>query len=399
MMTIEAESEEATVADRETEAQRKDVPDGARIRIWAKAAGRCVLCAGYLLDGSDWFWHAIPVGQIAHIVGAGSGKKAPRGVSELDADERASEENLMLLCYSCHKRIDDKLYRDEYTVEFLTSKKHLHEKRVREVTDFATLRPTAVVTLSADIRGTAAPVSLAQVAEALRHEGYTGMGEDTRNGAFTIHLPGNDDDGWAWQAHRAEIGRFAARIAGAVSAGDVETLSIFALAPIPSLVYLGSKLDDKTETRVFARKRTDDVTAWAWNQSTTAVPTFKTVITASDSDQATVIVEISAPVKDDRLPSRLKVLPRLTLSPSGEPPRPDFLSSREALESFGLAWRDALARIESELPKVKTLHLIAAVPAAAAVTMGRHRMRSAQPAMVVYQLTNDSYEPAMEVGE
>jgi 5-methylcytosine-specific restriction endonuclease McrA len=398
-VTVEPESERAEVPNRHTEVKRRDVPDGTRLRVWAKAAGRCVLCSSYLLNTKDWFWHAIAIGQIAHIVAAESGENAPRGASELNANERALEENLMLLCYSCHKRIDDKIYRDKYTVQFLTSKKHLHEKRVREVTDFATLRPTSVITLSADIRGTAAPVSLAQVAEALRHDGLTGMGEETRNGAFSVHLPGNDNDGWAWDAHRTAIDRLTARIDEAISAGDIETLSIFALAPIPSLVYLGSKLDDKTETRVFARKRSDEVTAWAWNQYTTAVPTFKTVITASASDQATVIVELSAPVKENRLPANLKILPRFTLSPSDESPRPDLLSTREGLESFGLAWRNALARIESELPDVKTLHLIGAIPAAAAVTIGRHRMRSAQPAIIVYQFTNDSYEPAMEVSE
>ncbi|KQQ52491.1 hypothetical protein ASF68_09230 [Plantibacter sp. Leaf314] len=305
----------------------------------------------------------------------------------------------MLLCYSCHKRIDDKAYRDQYTVQFLTAKKLLHEKRVRQVTDFATLRPTSVVTVSADVRGTRAPISLPQVAEALRHDGYTGMGEDTRNGAFTIHLPGNDNDGWAWDAHRSEIDRFAARIAEAVTAGDVESLSVFALAPIPSLVYLGSKLDDKTETRLFARKRTDEVTAWAWSHGDGNVPAFDTVMCAGDSNEAAILVELSAPVREERLPDGLRNLPRVTITPRGQPPRPDLLGSRAALELFALAWRDALARIESELPIVRVLHLVAAVPAPAAITMGRHRMRAAQPNIVVYQLRTEAYEAAMEVGE
>ena len=91
-MMKEAVSE---VTTRDTEVQRKDVPDNTRIRIWAKAAGRCVLCATYLLDGADSFWHAIPVGQIAHIVGASSGKNAPRGESDLDANARAFEDHLI----------------------------------------------------------------------------------------------------------------------------------------------------------------------------------------------------------------------------------------------------------------------------------------------------------------
>lgn len=399
MMTTQSTKKPIEVPERDSAVLRKDVPESTRLRLWAKAAGRCVLCAAYLLDATVWSWHAIPNGQIAHIIGAGSGAESPRGDSTLTADERAFEENLMLLCYSCHKRIDDKAYRDQYTVEFLTAKKLLHEKRVREVTDFATLRPTSVVTVSADIRGTGAPVSLPQVAEALRHDGYTGMGEDTRNGAFTIHLSGNDDDGWAWDAHRTEIDRFAARIAEAVTAGDVESLSVFALAPIPSLVYLGSKLDDKKETRLFARKRTDEVTAWAWSDGGDDALAFDTVISAGDSTEVTVLVELSAPVKEERLPDHLRTLPRVTITPRDQPPRPDLIGSRAALESFALAWRDALARIESELPSARVLHLVAAAPAPAAITMGRHRMRAAQPTIVVYQFANDAYEAAMEVSE
>jgi hypothetical protein len=388
------------VTTRETEIQRKHVSTGTQIRLWAKAAGRCELCAAYLLDGADSFWHAVPVGQIAHIVGASSGKNAPRGESDLTANDRAVEDNLLLLCYSCHKRIDDKAYRDKYTVEFLTQKKQQHERRVREVTDFATLRPTSVVTVSADIRGTAAPISLSQVAEALRPEGYTGMGDDTRNGAFTVKLPGNSTDGWAWAAHRTELDRLTARVAEAVTAGDIETVSIFALAPIPSLVYLGSKLDDKTETRLFRRKRIDDVTAWAWDDAI-PTPTFDVVLASSPTsvNEATVIVELSSPIKESRLPSGLASLPRITISPTGQIPHPELIGTRTALEEFARVWREALARIENDLPDVRTLHLIASVPAPAAIAMGRHRMRSAQPTMVVYQLNNESYEPAMEITE
>ena len=388
------------VATRDTEVQRKDVPDSTRIRIWAKAAGRCVLCATYLLDGADSFWHAIPVGQIAHIVGAGSGKNAPRGESDLDANERSFEENLLLLCYRCHKRIDDKVYRDKYTVEFLTQRKKLHERRVREVTDFAVLRATSVVTVSADIRGTAAPVSLSQVAEALRPEGYTGMGDDTRNGAFTLHLPGNANDGWAWDAHRTGLDRLTARVVEAVTAGDIETVSVFALAPIPSLVYLGSKLDDKTETRLFRRKRVDDVTAWAWDDGI-QTPKFDVALVSSPTpaNEATVIVELTSPVKESRLPSGLTSLPRVIISPTEQMPHPELISTRAALEEFGRAWREALARIENDFPDVRTLHLIASVPAPAAIAMGRYRMRTAQPTMVVYQLADEGYEAAMEATE
>ncbi|GAC58503.1 hypothetical protein GOHSU_41_00420 [Gordonia hirsuta DSM 44140 = NBRC 16056] len=393
-----AEFSEATARD--TQIRRKEIGETTRIRIWAKAAGRCVLCATYLLDAADHFWHAIPVGQIAHIVGAGSGENAPRGESDLSAAERSFEGNLLLLCYRCHKRIDDKRYRDKYTVEFLTQKKKLHERRVREVTDFAVLRPTSTVTVSADIRGTAAPVSLPQVAEALRLEGYTSMGDDTRNGAFTVDLPGNANDGWAWEAHRTEIDRLTARVADAVTAGDVESISVFALAPIPSLVYLGSKLDDKTETILFRRRRADDVTAWTWDDGTPA-PTFEITVRSSPTptNEATAIVALTSPIKESRLPEGLGPLPRITIAPTTQMPHSNLINTRAALEEFASAWLEALARIENDLPDVDTVHLVASVPAPAAIALGRYRMRTAHPKMIVYQLTGEGYEAAMEVTE
>lgn len=80
-------------------------------------------------------------------------------------------------------------------------------------------------------------------------------------------------------------------------------------------------------------------------------------------------------------------------------PNPELISTRAALEEFGRAWREALARIENDLPDVRKLHLIASVPAPVAIAMGRYRMRTAQPTMVVYQLTDEGYEAAMEVTE
>jgi hypothetical protein len=400
-MTTATPTTATEIALRDTEIKRKSVPESTRIRIWAKSAGRCVLCSTWLLDGSDSYWHAIPVGQIAHIVAASSGDMAPRGESALDSDARALEENLLLLCYGCHKRIDDANFRHIYTVDLLTDKKNLHERRVREVTDFATLQPTSVITVTGAIRGTPAAVAPAQIAEALRRDGLTGMGDDTRNGAFSLSLPGNETDGWAWDAHRTEIDRFTNRVGEALAAGDISSVSVFALAPIPSLVYFGSRLDDKTATRLYARRRSDEVTAWAWPESPTATPSFQIAATGHDhaAMEAVVVVNASGTVNPDRLPASTAGLPVVTIAPVDVIPGPDLIDSVEAMEAFATTWRELLALVEQKLPHVETLHVFAAVPVVAAITMGRNRMRGAHPSLVVYQRFGDEYSRAMEIGE
>ncbi|WP_197410635.1 SAVED domain-containing protein [Arthrobacter sp. EPSL27] len=326
----------------------------------------------------------------------------------MTADERAQEPNLFLLCHSCHKKIDSKQHRDSYTVEFLAYKKKEHEERVRQVTDFATLRPATVLRLVASVRGTYSPVSGAQISEALRHEGLTGMGEDTRNGYFEIPLPDPESAVWSWARAEELINKTVARVFEAIGAEDTSVLSVFAIAPVPVLIYLGSRLDDKTETVLHRRRREDAVDTWAWPPAGAMAthPAFVVeempmpgVASVADAVEGVVVlVSVSARVNPERIPNALAGMPVWELRPETPAPGPDLIGSRAALSAFAESWRGALSLLEATYPNASKVHLIAAVPNTAAVAMGRHHMRVAQPDLVLYQRNSDgSYEPVMEV--
>lgn len=393
--------------ERDTEISRSNIAPNVRERIWGRAAARCVLCSEWLIDSTE-FWHSVPTGEVAHNVGASSGAKSPRGNSVLTAEERAFESNLLLLCHGCHKRIDSVQHRLSYTVDFLTAKKREHEDRVRQVTNFATLRPATVLRLTATIRGTFSPASAVHMGEALRREGLTGMGDDTRNGIFDICLPDPESAKWSWERAEDQIKRTLDRVFEAIGAEDTSVLTVFAIAPVPVLIYLGSRLDDKTETVLYGRKRVDTGDAWAWpsDDSATQKPTFivENIHTPdaphvpAAADQIVVLVSVTARVNRDRVPGALVGMPVLELRPETLTPSPDVLDSRIALDAFGESWRSALGLIEEIYPNARRIHLIAAVPTTAAITMGRHHMRDAQPDMVLYQRNNDnSYDQVMEV--
>lgn len=385
--------------ERDTEIKRTAIEAPTRERIWGRAAARCVLCSKWLVDERE-FWHAIPVGQIAHNVAASAGPKAPRGELSLTAKERAAEANLLLLCGDCHRRIDSVAYRDAYTVEFLTSKKLTHERRVREVTDFATLRPSTVIRLVASVRGTAAPATPAQVGEALRRAGLTGMGADTRTGAFEVDLRHDERSSWTWDASKKAIDEAVARAQEAIAAHDTAVLSVFAIAPIPTLVYFGAALDDKIETRLFPRKRGDDVDVWTWPETSGKAQSFDLHVCDDGSPDVldvVALVDVTATVDESRIPQELETAPIVRLAVAGDP-GPDALASPTDLDAFARGWRDLLSKVESRWPALQRLHLIAAVPTTAAITLGRHRMRGVHPTFVVYQRTCDgTYEAALEV--
>jgi hypothetical protein len=381
--------------------KRVGFTDDTRLRLWATSAARCSLCSSYLLDEQS-FYRTVKTGQIAHIVGATSGPKSPRGASELSGLERADANNLLLLCGSCHLRMDDVELRELYTVEFLTSRKNEHERRVREVTAFATLRPTIVLRMSADVRGAPSLPTARQISEALLAESLTGFGADTRTGNIEIDLPDRQENGWAWEVGMHRIDQAIQKLSSAIAAGDSEVVCVFALAPIPLLAYLGSQLDDKYEVRLFPRQRRDDVLAWTWPIAPAEPPRFTTTLddsdgAATDVFDVVVTMNVSAPVKETNKPAALRGSPALTIALDGTRLGVGAIDSKQALESFAATWQAALTRVEENWPRCERIHVFAAIPATAAVQLGRSRMRTAQPQLLIYQLTENGYEKAATI--
>lgn len=382
-----------------TEIKRTNVPEDVQRRIWGRSAARCVLCARWLVDQRE-YWHAIPAGQIAHVVAAENGSKAPRGQSTLDSKARSQEENLLLLCGECHKRIDSKHFVDKYTVEFLTEKKNEHERWVREVTNFARLRPAIVVRMTSTVRGTYSPASNEQVGEALREAGLTGMHADSRTGAVEISVTGDESDSWIWDLARKEIATKVARVHEAIAAGDSSVIAVFGIASIPMLIALGAELDDKTETFIFRRDPANDgPDAWVWPTSDDPTSTFElseSGIPSVDALDVIAFVGVSAEIDASRVPADLAGAPSVRLSVSGGPSR-GAITTRADLQAFSHAWSDLLTRVETQWPSTERLHILSAVPTAAAITIGRLRMRTAHPTFVLYQLQDGTDSRVMEV--
>lgn len=378
---------------------RAKVPLSVQVVVWAKSAGRCTLCSAYLLNGRSWF-HTILDGEMAHNVGATTGRRSPRSTSDLTAMGRARESNLLLLCHRCHREVDAPALADFYTIEYLTERKQAHENRVRQVTDFATRRQTVIVSTKARVRQSAVGVSARELAAALHSADltpYTDEGE-----AFHICVELDDDETapWVWARSTARIDEKLRRLERAVASGRVDHLAVFAIAPIPILMHLGSRLDDKLAVVLFGRHRVDSDEAWCW-QEETAQPEVGFTVSgddAGDADEVVALVSVSAPVSEHRVPEVLAGLPIIRLFPQDRAASRDLISSRTALAAFSDGWRRLLNTVEADFPNTRRIHVLAALPTTAAVEMGRHRMREAQPPLAVYQRTEDGYAYALDVG-
>nr|WP_240948675.1 SAVED domain-containing protein [Microbacterium sp. CFH 90308] len=291
--------------------------------------------------------------------------------------------------------VDDVGAEKIYTEEYLARHKRDHEDRVRKVTNFATVTQTAVVRVTGRIRGTLSPATDRQVGAALHYEDLRPAGEHPRDAEYIVSIDSDDTDPWVWEEGMKKI---AAKLAG-LRDSPYPTVAVFAMAPIPLLVFLGSQLDDKADIRVFPRFRDAEDLAWCWRNEPLTPATFE-VSPGSNADaqaqDVIVTVSVSAPVDVSRAPADLLDLPRVTLTV--ENIGPDSIQTKADLAAFASAWRRALATVESDYPNCERIHLLAAVPVVAAVASGQHHMRDAQPQLVVYQRTAEQYMEALRVG-
>ncbi|MEV5835521.1 SAVED domain-containing protein [Nocardia sp. NPDC052112] len=344
----------------------------------------------------------VSVAELAHNVGATDTPGSPRGRSEIPVTERNHPDNLLLLCHGCHRKIDNADLRDLYTVDVLREIKSRHEDMVMAATDFATQHRSLIVTTRASVRGTTTKASNRQIAQALIEARRAPYSVDGRQIRVEIDLTDSESEPWVWERGCQRIDEAVARLEADTCGGAVDHVSVFALAPIPLLTYLGHRLDDKYGVEVHRRDRVDSDTAWCWPRNENADINFTTSLddTESDAREAVVLVSVSGTVTRDRIPEGLAQLPVLELRPDGVLPGLDAIGSRTDLQRFSVAWRQLLALVEQRLPQARTLHVLAAVPAPAAVNMGRYRPRIVSPALVMYQRTDaDTFEAAVKITE
>lgn len=82
---------------------RVKISEADRRHIIGVSGGCCNFCKERVFQENE-FGERARLGDDAHIVAASN--KGPRGESSLSAEERASADNLLLLCKTCHSKID-----------------------------------------------------------------------------------------------------------------------------------------------------------------------------------------------------------------------------------------------------------------------------------------------------
>lgn len=380
----------------------RHIPQEQQRLLWVRAGGRCELCNKYLLEDPSTM-ETLNLGELAHNVGHKHSDRSPRGGDPLPVAQRNDAANILLLCGNDHHSIDDKINRGVYTVEYLRQEKKRHEERIRYLTGLGDDAETVVLRVIGDVRG--APVELSEqtAARAVLVAGrrYPRFDWGYAGADFEVDLRTlpTEKSTVYWQAGRDRIvEQLGTRLRDAVARGHVRHLSVFCLARIPLLACVGEYLDDKIPVELFQKQRGGDE-GWGWDHADGPVTFAFDRVREGTSEGVALIIGLSAALSVSDLPPELADATVWSITPRERAPSREVLRARSSLDNFARAYHDCVGAIEAVRPKPTAVDVFPAVPAAAAVALGRGLMRDAQPAMRIHDRAapNAAFEFALEI--
>lgn len=371
------------------------IPSKVSNALWAKAAGRCQFrgCNKLLLGDLIAGKRTGKFGYIAHIVADEAG--GPRGDAIRSPLLAKDIENLMLMCPIHHKAIDVD-YLADYPEDVLQAMKAEHEDRIEIVTDMDVDRVSHVVRFAATIGQRDSLVTTRSIFNAMPPDHHPAEGR-----TIDIELIGSerkDHEEAYWTEQNENLERlFARKIKERIEQREIRQISVFALAPQPLLIRLGTLLGDMVPVSVHQKHREPDTWKWLPDQQRVA---YKMNKYSGNRDVPVALkLALSATVNDDRITS---VLGKDTAiwSLTCDQPGNDIMRRKDDLSTYKQLLRALFNQIKAYHGEGVLLHVFPIVPASAAVETGRVWMPKADLSMKLYDQnrTAQAFVPTISIG-
>jgi hypothetical protein len=257
--------------------------------------------------------------------------------------------------------------------------KAAHEKRIELVSGIAAEKQSHILLYGANI-GTQNPaVSYAEAARAMVPDRYPAELTPLSLGLVNSSFEDRDDSFWLIESGQLRS-LFEKSVRPRFRAGEISHLSIFAIAPQPLLILLGSLLSDIPAADVYQLHR--EPHSWQWQDSPTDFA-YTIEEPKERNGRPALVFALSGTVPDERIRAALgehTCIWRVTI-PN---PHNDFLKSRCQSRAFRQQLRQLMDRIKTRHGERSTLHVFPAMPLALAVEFGRVLMPKADLPLSIY---------------
>lgn len=351
--------------------------------LWGRAAARCQFDGcNKLLYKHSVTQEPVNLAEMAHIYSFSEDGPRGWGLFRLDRTGINDFHNLMLVCDGCHKLIDSDKLGVKYSAPLLKGWKEAHETRVRVATGITPEKRSHVVIYSTRIGDEGSPINMGMVYEAMFPNWYAA---DERPVNLSMESALDDSSDGYWTAHEAHLNKeFERRVRPLIEEGNPNQFSLFALAPQPLLIQLGSLFTDKVPLNVYQPIR--EPKTWAWQPHPDGFE-FTVTPPADTSAPPAVLFSLSDRIDKDRILRAVGTAVSIW-EVTGTDCHNDFLRSEAQLVEFRQVIRKMFVDLRSAHPSATEILIFPVMPAACAVELGRVRMPKADLPWVIFDQNN-----------
>ena len=296
----------------------------------------------------------------------------------------------MLLCGECHDLIDKPETRDNYSIALLREMKTEHEDRISTLTDITQNSKTEILRFAMNIGDRPVSVDYNDVRWAVVKNKKYPQGK----GVF-IDRTREEGDGNSnyYEYNCQEIKRALEKQIFHDGNEERKTnhLSVFGLAPIPFLIFLGRQLTDTkfNEIELYQRHRVPKST-WAWEDDVELNSLVEFIvekpITINPSNQVALILALSDSINADKYKGVLTDNFDIYTITISEQPNPMFLKHPILIGRFEVIFRKILNELQNLYGANKTLHLLPAIPPPIAIKCGMTLLPKKDMPILIYDL-------------
>jgi hypothetical protein len=370
------------------------IPEKVRYLLWAKSAGRCEFngCNKALYQDSLTKIE-LNFGEVAHIIG--DSPNGPRGNVELSKEYCSDVSNLMLMCPTHHRMIDEIC--QSYSDDVLRQMKEIHESRMVQLTTMVPDKTSQVVFYKGRVGNHFPKIDRRDAWLAMIAEWYPANRLPIELGMSNSVI--TDDEEEYWRLEEKNLRRqFQTKVIPIInSSNERNHFSIFAFAPQPLLILLGTLFSDIYPAEVYQLHR--EPTTWKWQPGP---ENFEYLIDEPSNKNKVValIFSLSADINNERIEKSLSGKEISIWRMRFTNPNNDFLRSKEQLQLFRENYRELLNRIKAKHSEDSTLHIFPATPISIAIEIGRVWQPKADLPMVIYDQSRkrDGFTRTLSIG-
>lgn len=321
--------------------------------------------------------------NVAHIIA--SSPQGPRGDEKLSFELSDDIDNLMLMCPVHHKLIDSNC--EEYSVEILKTMKRKHEEAIELICESAKLEPSTILCFQSPIKGTIkVGVEYKKAVEAVLEKNYP---EDSYGVTMNIESGLDYCSREYWEDIRTQIKQqYNMYVESRYSAIPNNIFSIFPLAPIPAIVYLGYLMSDKKNVNIYQKTREPDT--WKWQSRDLTNQFHITHKRYQDGARVALVLSLTAEISCNRIDcvGIYDHIYIITASNTGV----DSIKSEKDLSEFWHCYQSVCDEMKNSITGVRDVCVYPAIPVSAAFEIGRRYMPGIYPILKIYEDNNGFFE-------